>query len=97
MSGQISSVREPTGCQMKKAAISPPHSAAGRTWVSRFFTVTVFGSTLFLVRYSEMNQEPVEPTRVATVLPARSCGFLMSLRGDDDVAFGVALDHRDGR
>jgi len=54
LSGQISSVREPTGCQMKKAAISPPHRAAGRTWVSRFFTVTVFGSTLFLVRYSEM-------------------------------------------
>ena len=26
-----------------------------------------------------MNQDPVEPTRVATVLPARSCGFLMSL------------------
>src|SRR5262245_63209675 len=65
---------------MKKAAISPPHSAAGSTWVSRFFTVTLAGSTPFLVRYSEMNHEPVEPTRVAMVLPARSCGLVTSLR-----------------
>ncbi len=80
MSGQISSVREPIGCQMKNAAISPPHSAVGSTWVSRFFTVTFCGSTPFFDRYSEMNHEPVEPTRVATVLPTRSCGLVTSLR-----------------
>ena len=65
MFGQISSVREPIGCQMKNAAMSPLHSAAGRSCVSRFFTGTLFGSTPFFVRYSEMNHEPVEPTRVA--------------------------------
>ncbi len=73
-------MREPIGCQMKNAAMSPLHSAAGRSCVSRFFTGTLFGSTPFFDRYSEMNQEPVEPTRVATVLPARSFGDLMSLR-----------------
>src|SRR4051812_50193195 len=65
---------------MKNAAMSPLHSPAGRSCVSRFFTGTDFGSTPFFVRYSEMNHEPVEPTRVATGLPTRSAGFLTSFR-----------------
>ena len=76
--------------------MSPPHSAAGSTCVSRFFTVTFVGSTPFLLRYSEMNHEPVEPTRVATVLPTRSCGLVIAFLRDRDVAFGIALDRGDG-
>ena len=45
--------------------------------MSRFLTGTLFGSTPFFARYSETNHEPVEPTRVATVLPTRSFGFLL--------------------
>src|SRR5262249_23932228 len=70
---------EAIGGKRKNAAIAPPHSAAGSTWVSRFFTVTLLASTPFFLRYSEMNHEPVEPTRVAMVLPARSCGLPMLL------------------
>jgi hypothetical protein len=61
---------------MKKAAKSPPHNAAGRTWG----TATLPGSTPFLVKYSEMNRDPVEPTRVAMLLPLSSCGVVISLR-----------------
>jgi hypothetical protein len=65
---------------MKKSAMSPPHNAAGRTWVSKFFTATLPGSTPFLVKYSEINHDPVEPTRVAMLLPLSSCGVVISLR-----------------
>src|SRR5215467_2433538 len=81
---------------MKKAAISFPHNAAGSTCVSRFLTATFEGSTPFLVKYSEMNHDPVEPTRVATVFPSRSCGFVISLSCNSHVAFCVPLDNRDG-
>ena len=95
MSGQISSVRDPIGCQMKKAAISPPHSAAGRTWVSRFFTVTFGGIDAVLGQILGNEPRPGRADARRDSLAGKILRLGDLLARDDDIAFGVAFDRRD--